>query len=228
VAVVIRDADRFSVTLRDDARPCVVTLDARPDPVACEGFTPAERLPAETSELRTLAVGALRIEGAAATISSTLEKTATDEGATTQASLEAFAGGLASGYAKQVPGASARKPQVKLLNVNGLSVGQVRCDLDGVPPKQRVIEHLVSYVVQSADGIYTFSMTTDAANAAATDAFAAEVISTVTIAHPARTRDSAAYRMGLAVGGLVGTLLLLGAAALVTWLILRRSKSASP
>lgn len=224
-ALPVRDADRFSITIRDDAHACLLTADAPPDPASCAGFNATQRLPAETDDLRTLGMGAVRIGGSPASISVVVEKGPHEP--TNQASAQAFAKGILESYVQQVPGATARPPTVKMLRVNGLSVGQITCDLDGVPPSHSILEHLVSYVVASSDGLYSLAVTSSAANAAAADAFGAETIATLAIAHPSTGKGSA-YRMGYALGRLVGVLFV-AAAVIVTLLVVsrRRTKTAA-
>jgi hypothetical protein len=86
-----------------------------------------------------------------------------------------------------IPGASVRggRPTVRLLSMNGLTAARISFDVDGASGKYERLEHTVSYAVWSPEGTYVFVLNTGSTNAAAFDALADELASTIRLTHPA-------------------------------------------
>ncbi|HEX8796395.1 MAG TPA: hypothetical protein VF765_35835 [Polyangiaceae bacterium] len=228
MTLTVHDADHFSVTIPDGPRICVLTSDARPDPASCGVSAGQQTLPPPTDEQRTLAVGAVWISKSPATFSSAVVKLSVPR-AENQESATAYAKGMTDSLVQRMPGAAPRPPRIDLQDIHGLTAARVTVDVDGLPADSRIVQHLVSYAVGAEEGLYSFTLTCGAADAAAADALAAEIAATMTLAHPAPARSSS-YESGYAVGRVLGAVIPLVLALVVVVavvLVVRRRSSRS-
>jgi hypothetical protein len=215
MALKVHDADLFSVGIPADGHVCVVTTDARPDPASCSASVGQQTLPPESSEGRTLAMGAVWVTKAVpdagavvsspATFTAALAKVA-DEPAQDPESATAYGKGMADSLVAKIPGAAPGPVHVDMQEINGLTVARVTVDVKGLPADSRILQHVVSYAVSSEEGLYSFTMTGSSADAGAVESFAAEVAATMAVAHPAAGRSSS-YRAGYAFGKVIGAVI---------------------
>jgi hypothetical protein len=229
MTLTVHDADQFSVTIPDGPRVCVLTSDVRPDPASCGVSAAQQTLPPPSGDQRTLAVGAVWIAKSPATFASAVVKLSAPRAENAEAAA-AYAKGMTDSLVERMRGAAPRPPHIDMQDIHGLTAARVVVDVDGLPADERIVQHLVSYAVGADEGLYSFTLTSSAADAAAVDALAAEIAATMTVAHPALAR-SPSYGAGYALGRVIGTvvpLVLVLAVVLGVVLVARRRSSRPP
>ena len=89
------------------------------------------------------------------------------------------------GVPKSFPGGTPRgdESRVRILTAHGVPVARFEYDVDGLSGSMRRFEHHVTYGIWSPEGVYTYSLSSVAQDAAAVDAMADDMVGSVRIAH---------------------------------------------
>jgi hypothetical protein len=183
----IRDGDSYSITIPDDARPCIVFPAALFDKTRCPtDAKPLAKAPGINPDSRMLALGSVHAGEAFATVVVTATQLADNAEPN---DLNEFARGMADGLVKSRHGAALRSgPEVQNLTIGGVHTARITFDVDGL--SDQGLDHVVSYASWSKESDYTFTLMTAPAHAAIIDAVADRAAATLHEASPAPGNES--------------------------------------
>ncbi len=220
--VDIQDGDAFSITLADEAHPCIIY----PSSLYARRWCPRDAKPlAEAPKVnpdsRMLALGSVRADAHGVSAMATLVATATRFAENSEpVNLDEFARGMADGLVKSRPGSKLRAPpHAQLVTLGGVHSARITFDVDGLSTQG--LDHVVSYAAWSEGGDYNVTFMGPPAAADAVDALADRAAATLHVARPAPVREKRLERsVAPTVLGMAGALFV---PALV-WSIVRRKK----
>ena len=123
--------------------------------------------------------------------------------------VTAFARGMAEGLVRSKKGATLRRgPEARVVSVGGVRAARITFDVDHL--SDQGLDHVVSYAAWSDEGDYNLTFMTAPAHAAAVDALADRVATTLRIARPASpppvwsaAGDAGGYVAGAVLGALL-------------------------
>ena len=190
--VEIRDDDAFTITLADDAHPCIVYPAALFEKAWCPRDTRAlTEAPKVNPDSRMLALGSVRADDHGATALATVVLTATRFPENSEpGNLDEFARGMADGLVKSRPGSKLlAPPHAKFVTLGGLHTARITFDIDGLSPQG--LDHVISYAAWSDAGDYNITLMSAPLHAAAVDALADQAAATIHVLRPAPIKTAA-------------------------------------
>jgi hypothetical protein len=214
----IRDGDAYSITIADDARPCIVFPAGLFDKTHCPKDAKAlAAAPGVNPDSRVLALGSVLADDAFATLVVTATQLADNAEPN---DLQEFARGMADGLVKSRHDAALRSgPEVQSLTLGGVHVARITFDVSGL--SEHGLDHVISYASWSKTSDYTFTLMTAPDHAAVIDALADSTAATL---HEAAPAPGNGHRLGHRVGRIavqiVGALLV----PAVVWAVFFRSR----
>jgi hypothetical protein len=219
----IRDGDAYSITIADDARPCIVFPAGLFDKTQCPKDAKAlAAAPGVNPDSRVLALGSVLPDDTFATVVVTATQLADNA---EPSDLHEFARGMADGLVKSRHAATLRSgPEVQSVMLGGVHAARITFDVSGL--SEHGLDHVISYASWSKTSDYTFTLMTAPDHAAVIDALADRIAATVHEAAPAPGND---HRLGHRVGRIAvqifGALLV---PAVVWAIFFRRKRAAAP
>jgi hypothetical protein len=187
----IRDGDAYSITIADDARPCIVFPAGLFDKTRCpKDAKPLATAPSVNPDSHILALGSVLVgdagDGAFATV--VVTATALADNAEPR-DLREFARGMADGLVKSRRNATLRSgPDVQSLTIGGAHTARITFDIAGL--SDQGLDHVVSYASWSQASDYTITFMTAPAHAAVIDGLADRTAATLHEAAPAPGNES--------------------------------------
>ncbi|MGH7294288.1 MAG: hypothetical protein ACRELB_05120 [Polyangiaceae bacterium] len=226
-SVDLRAGDDLSMSLLVDAlgagrRVCIALPAPSRDPAACAGL-PLEALKPDTAEVVAYVRGGADV--LAVSIKKNPGRYNAFEG---ERSAKDFAKGYLEGAAEGMPAglhideASVQATLVR--TADGVNVVSLAYEVSGVDPQgpSRLVAHQRVYAVPTETAMELVVASTSAAAAPELDALATASVPTMHVAHPATSRD---YKLGYAIGGVIGTAIPLAIAGGVVWWVLARERA---
>ena len=190
----IRDGDAYSITIPDDARPCIVFPSGLFDKARCpRDAKPLATAPSVNPDSHILALGSVLVGDAGDAGSgafATVVVTATQLSDNAEPSdLREFARGMADGLVKSRHNATLRSgPDVQSLTIGGVHTARITFDVAGL--SDQGLDHVVSYASWSRASDYTVTFMTAPTHAAVIDALADRTAATIHEAAPAPGNES--------------------------------------
>jgi hypothetical protein len=183
----IRDGDAYSITIADDARPCIVFPAGLFDKTQCPKDAKAlAAAPGVNPDSRVLALGSVLPDDTFATVVVTATQLADNA---EPSDLHEFARGMADGLVKSRHAATLRSgPEVQSVMLGGVHAARITFDVSGL--SEHGLDHVVSYASWSKTSDYTFTLMTAPDHAAVIDALA-DRIDSATASGASRCRSSA-------------------------------------
>jgi hypothetical protein len=184
----IRDGDDYSLAIPARLHACFVFPASMFDADECPPGSKIADPAAFPSKVRLLAIAVFRLGVDSGTGLVQLTVSMNQMGHSYQpfpASARAFADGITRGIPQSFAGATVRggTADVRLVTANGLPMARFAYDVDGLSPQSRRFAHGVMLAVWSPEGAYTYTLNSRAEDAAAADAMADEMATSVRIAH---------------------------------------------
>lgn len=184
----MRDGDLFSLAIPASLHACFAFPPARFDASKCPPGSKTVDPSAFPQKVRPIAIVFFRpaTDGGGAFAQLTVSMTLMDHAyQPVPAIAKAWAGGLMKGVPKSFPGGTPRgdESRVRILTAHGVPVARFEYDVDGLSGSMRRFEHHVTYGIWSPEGVYTYSLSSVAQDAAAVDAMADDMVGSVRIEH---------------------------------------------
>lgn len=184
----IRDGDLFSVTIPSTLRACFAFPASRFDASKCPPGTKTIDPSAFPEKVRPMAIAFFRLgaDGGGDFVQLTVSLTLMNHPyQPIPVTAKAWARGLMKSVPKAFPGGTPHgdETRVRVLTAHGLPVARFEYDVDGLSGKWERFDHHVTYGIWSPEGVYTYSLSSVAQDAAAVDATADDMVESVRIAH---------------------------------------------